>query len=153
MKTIRKPLRRFFPCGIFESGISFPPIALHTLGRRYPKHKRHFSAPNNQLGSSDEFIGLSGTPLHLIQLPLSYVCLTNQENAGNDTRYKQQAGEHRYSSVDSKLTKAMASLLLLVLPLLSFYCVKTSIDNIDGFKGWRFAFGIVVFLAHLFGSW
>lgn len=78
--------------------------------------------------------------------------LANQEYIRNQTRDKKQSGEDSYLPIHSKLTTAVASLLFLILPLLSFYYIKTSIDNLDGFDKRRFVIGVSYYVvAHLFG--
>jgi hypothetical protein len=78
--------------------------------------------------------------------------LIKQEDIRHSARKKEQSSENSYGAIDSKLTKVMASLIFLVLPLLSFYYIKTAIDGADGFGKLRFSIGITLFLiAHLFG--
>ena len=78
--------------------------------------------------------------------------LKKQEYIRNNASNKKQASENGNRFINSKLAKIVASLLFLILPLLSFYRVKTSIDDHNSFSWRRCSLGIACFLiAHLFG--
>jgi hypothetical protein len=79
-------------------------------------------------------------------------CLTYQENIGNDTGQKEQAGEDTHQPIRNALVAFVLSLFCLILALLSFYFAKTAIDDEGLINIWRIALAIMLFsVAHIPG--
>ncbi len=115
-------------------------------------HDGFVSVLGMTLGQSERILcNLSGGPSRICTL-FANTCLTNYEDIRNYAGQEQKTGKNSQEPVRRTLAALMLSLLSFVLALLSFYFVKSAIDEEGVIKIWRLWFAVMLFLiAHVPG--
>jgi hypothetical protein len=78
---------------------------------------------------------------------LRRVGLTNKNDTRNSAREKQKTSENHRPAIESQLPPLVFALFFLLLTLVSFYFIQSSIDDKAFINIWRMTFGMLFFVA------